>query len=123
MNLVFLDACNWDYDVATPWERPIGGSQSALCYLSSTLASRGHRVTLLNHTRRPRTVRGVECWSLANLPANVVSSQTDALIVLNGPAELGVSLRQQLPGETPLVLWTQHNVDQPAVSALSRQEV
>lgn len=30
MNLVFLDTIPWDYDVATPFEQPLGGSLSAL---------------------------------------------------------------------------------------------
>ena len=42
MNWVFLDFIRWDYDVATPRERPLGGSQSALCYLAAALARRGH---------------------------------------------------------------------------------
>ena len=43
MNWVFLDFIRWDFDVATPLEKPLGGSQSALCYLATALASRGPR--------------------------------------------------------------------------------
>src|SRR5436190_17314187 len=56
MNWIFLDSIEWDYDVATPMERPLGGSQSALCYLASALARRGHAVATLTATKIPRVV-------------------------------------------------------------------
>ena len=40
MNIAFLDAVGWDYDVSTPYQRPLGGSQSALAYLTVELARR-----------------------------------------------------------------------------------
>lgn len=46
MRLTFVDPCRWDYDVDTPFERPLGGSQSALAYLTAALAGRGHDVVL-----------------------------------------------------------------------------
>ena len=39
MNLTFLDTIAWDYDVATPMTRPLGGSQSVLCYLAVELGA------------------------------------------------------------------------------------
>ena len=59
MEIAFLDLLYWDYDVATPLERPLGGSQSGLCYLAVELARRGHRVTLCCSTSRPREIMGV----------------------------------------------------------------
>src|SRR5262249_8317911 len=56
LNIAFFDAMRWDYDVSTPHERPLGGSQSALSYLSVELARRGSRVTLYCGTSRPREV-------------------------------------------------------------------
>src|SRR5688572_33444330 len=34
MNWIFLDGIPWDYDIETPLVRPLGGSQSCLCYLA-----------------------------------------------------------------------------------------
>ena len=58
MNIAFLDSIGWDYDVSTPFERPLGGSQSALAYLAVELVRRGARVTMYNETSRPRHVMG-----------------------------------------------------------------
>ena len=123
MDLVFFDPSGWDYDVATPTERPLGGSQSALCYLSAELAQRGHRVTLITGAARPGKVLGVWCCAAARVPAEVFEQPRDALIVLNGPADVATRLRGKLHPDTPLVLWTQHAADQPAVKGLSHGSV
>lgn len=122
MELVFLDVSGWDYDTATPTQRPLGGSQSALCYLSAELARMGHRVTLITGTSRPGDVQGVRCCSLTNVPAAVISEPCDAFVVLNGPGEYAAAIRGKLHRDTPLVLWTQHASDQPGVQGLGNPE-
>ena len=48
--LCFVDMMGLpDYDCDTPYERPLGGTQSALCYYAEHLAQAGHTVTVLNH--------------------------------------------------------------------------
>lgn len=123
MRIVFADLGPWDYDVATPLERPLGGSQSALCYLGAALAQRGHQVTLLSGTKQPRTVRGVACHSCQNVPPALLRHECDVLVVLNGPAEKAPPLRQYLNPSCPLILWTQHAADQPAMAALRQEAV
>src|SRR5437016_4635546 len=123
MNVAFLDLIGWDYDVAAPYERPLGGSQSALCYLTVELARLGHRVALVSGTSRPGLVRGVECLSDKTTGAAWLAQPFDAVVVLNGPASMGLELRPHLAAATPLVLWTQHAHDQPAMHALARREV
>ena len=56
-----MDATAWPYDPDTPFQRPLGGSQSAACYLAPELVKLGHRVTLANRADEPRVVRGVRC--------------------------------------------------------------
>jgi len=112
MNLVFLDTIPWDYDVATPFEQPLGGSQSGLCYLAVALAQRGHQVTLVSGTTRPREVLGVTCLAFAKLPATFWKQPHDAFVVLNGPADRALQLRPFLDPTTALVLWTTNTPDQ-----------
>jgi glycosyltransferase involved in cell wall biosynthesis len=122
MNIAFLDAVGWDYDVSTPYERPLGGSQSALAYLAVELARRGSRVTLFCGTSWPREVLGVTCVSIQAIPVGALGQPYDAFIVLNGPADLALRLRPHLAPATPLVLWTQHAADQPAMQPLHHSE-
>src|SRR5262245_37864780 len=65
----------FDFDVATPFEQPLGGTQSALCYLAVALARRGHRVTVLSRIATPRTVLGVECLNVSALTDGLTQSE------------------------------------------------
>ena len=118
MHLTFLDFIDWDYDVETPYQRPLGGSQSALCYLSAALAESGHSVSLVNHTQSPGKHRKVECLNLKSTPPDFFRQQ-DVLIILNG-AGFGGDLRSKCGPETRIVLWTQHAEDQSAMNPLTR---
>ena len=53
MRICFVDLADWDYNVDGPTVRPIGGSQSALCYLAIELARIGHDVTAMTGTMHP----------------------------------------------------------------------
>jgi glycosyltransferase involved in cell wall biosynthesis len=119
MNWVFLDFIRWDYDVAAARERPLGGSQSALCYLAAALARRGQRVTTLTGTTKPREVDGVRCLRYEDIPAEIFAPSDTITVVLNGPVDVGPAVRQVIPKGKRLVLWTQHAHDQPAMKSLS----
>ncbi len=119
LNFVFIDPIDWDYGVETPWQRPIGGSQSALCYLAVELAKRGHGVSLINRTTQPGVRLGVTHAPLTHIPVPVLQA-ADIYIVLNGCfLEAFEQIdRHSKPG-TPHILWTQHAHDQPAVQLLT----
>lgn len=116
MKIGFLDNIAWDYRVDSVKHIPLGGSQSSLCYLAAALATQNHQVFLFNSCSTSAISLGVLCQSwgelfTANLP------KLDVLIVLNH-AGWGQKLRQVLPSETKLILWTQHAFDQPAIAPL-----
>ncbi|WP_146205995.1 tetratricopeptide repeat protein, partial [Azospirillum sp. TSH58] len=119
VKIAFLDPAGGDYTPDTPRLRPLGGSQSALCYLAEALAATGQEVTLVNGTRTPGVVRGVRC-----LPASAVSWEGmrafDVVVLLNGcPTEALTRLRAALDGGRKLILWMQHAVDQPAAQCVA----
>src|SRR5579872_6158690 len=115
MKLAFLDPLDWDYTPFAPLERPLGGSQSALCYLTPELAALGHEVTLINNTSKPGTYAGVRCPGYADGLTVAYLNQFDAVVVVN--KSTGKKLRDR--GVTaPLVLWSQQATDQEDMQGL-----
>ncbi len=117
MRIVFADSIDWDFNIDTPYRQPLGGSQSALCYLAEELARAGHEVALLNRTTAPGMVRGVTCVSLHGDWQQAFSPPPDALVYFNA-AGWGDRLTPLLARGTRVVLWTQHADDQDAMGAL-----
>ncbi|MBI3464265.1 MAG: tetratricopeptide repeat protein [Planctomycetes bacterium] len=115
INWVFIDSLDWDYDVASPLTTPMGGSQSALCYLARALSGRGHSVTTLTGTTSPRVISGVRCLSNRTITRDIASPDNTMIVVLNGPSNAALQLRKFLQRPATLILWTQHAHDQPAV--------
>jgi glycosyltransferase involved in cell wall biosynthesis len=118
MRIAFLDPAFLDYTVETPYERPLGGSQSAICYLAVELVRLGHSVAVVNGTATPGVHNGV---LLANRNEGFCSkflNQFDTVVVVNAPG--GLWLRNQSV-EAPLVLWLTHAHDQPALRPLQNE--
>jgi glycosyltransferase involved in cell wall biosynthesis len=121
MRIVFLDFVRWDYVVDSAYRVPLGGSQSALCYLAEALAGLGHEVYFLGNTTAPALSRGVQCLPIGKMPPNFFAT-FDVAIVLNGPAA-GPDVRGWLRPGAKLILWTQHAHDQPAMQVLRERAV
>jgi|GEM_PF-1373488 len=105
MKIGFVDFSDWDYHATSPYSIPMGGSQSAMCYLAAVLAKLGHEVYLFNNTSTPGNWGGVECVAISATSARLLRP-LDALVVLN-IAGKGVQLRRMLSPQGMLVLWTQ----------------
>ncbi|HKD35934.1 MAG TPA: hypothetical protein VKB78_04010, partial [Pirellulales bacterium] len=121
MHLAFVDFVPWDYTIETAYSNPLGGSQSALCYLAEELAGRGHEVKLINNTARPGAHRGVVHLPLAKAHGDVWKS-FDVVVMLNG-VKPAASIRPLLRTDARLIAWIQHADDQPAVQPLAREPV
>jgi hypothetical protein len=118
MRLCFIDLMPWDYDADTPFERPLGGMQSAACHLAAALAAAGHEVALATRTTRPAKRRGVDCLSLDDGLALERLRQTRWDAVVSLPA-ISCPVRDLIAPGIPVFLWTGHAEDQPAVQCLS----
>ena len=116
MKLAFIDLGDWDYDADTPYASPLGGSQSAAVYLAAELALAGLDVAYVNNVAAARRSRGIDF-----IPRGAVTGEHlarfDVLIVIGSGN--GQALRATLGLRGPMVLWTQHAYDQPAVRNLA----
>ena len=122
VKIAFLDPAGGNYTPDTPRLQPLGGSQSALCYLAEALAAAGLQVTLVNGTRTPGLVRGVRCLPAAAMPWEGMRA-FDVVVLLNGcPTDALTRLRAALDGGRKLILWMQHAVDQPAAQCLAEPQ-
>jgi glycosyltransferase involved in cell wall biosynthesis len=121
MHIAFVDFIPWDYTVETVYEKPLGGSQSALCYLAEELARRGHEVRLVNNCSLPGASRGVVHLPLAKAQGEFWKS-FDVVVLLNS-VKPGLTIRPLLRPDARLIAWVQHAHDQPAVQPLARAEV
>jgi len=121
MRIVFLDTQPLDYTADTPYQQPLGGSQSALCYLAIELAGLGHEIAVLNETTMPGTYRGVRFLNLARVPRDFLP-RFDVVVVANS-AGGGLRLRQDFGLRAPLVLWLSLAPDQPVVEPLAQPQV
>jgi len=119
MRIAFFDTQKLDYTAETPYQRPLGGSQSAVCYLATELAQLGHDVCVLNATATPGKHRGVLYLNLSHVDVNFLPS-CDVVIVLNWPR--GLRLRQEFGLHVPLILWLSHAPDQPVMKPLGEPE-
>jgi glycosyltransferase involved in cell wall biosynthesis len=116
MRIAFIDPITGDYNVESAYQVPMGGSESALCYLAEALAQQGHKVFLLNKTSVPGIFRGVICLPLNTIPQSLLQS-LDAVIMLKLAGQ-GMHIKPLIGENTRLILWTPHAHDQPAVEAL-----
>jgi len=119
MKILFIDPCPIDYVIESPRVKPLGGSQSGLCYLAEELATRGHEVTLANQTSTPRRSRGIECLNI-NQCQIAEFGRFEIIILMNWASRpLAEQIRAGKSPNAPLILWSQHNADQPAMEELA----
>jgi glycosyltransferase involved in cell wall biosynthesis len=116
MRIAFLDNIEWNYTVDSVARIPLGGSQSALCYLARELAAQGHQLWLFNSCAAPTMSLGVQHQPWGDLFTSRVPD-LDVLIIINY-AGWGQKLRRVLSPKTRLILWTQHARDQGAIAPL-----
>lgn len=116
MHIFFLDPGGRGYDPQTPFREPLGGTQSAVAYLSGALARLGVRVSLLNNSESERIVDGVHI--LANGAAAGAVARTADLVVVVSTA-VGRRVRGLVSPDVPMVFWCHLPADQPSVASLA----
>lgn len=123
MRLLFIDITR-EFHLNTPLETPLGGLQSAICYLARELAAAGHRVTVANGVSEPVTEDGVHFIPWQRYPLQG-GPDLDAVIPTLVPPELmklwHAAFRDNY--NAPLwLLWCHHDADQPGIAHLREPE-
>lgn len=119
MKIAFVNQTPLVYTVDTPYQAPLGGSESALCYVAEALAQRGHDVRIFTRIQTAQHIRGVMHLPDADIQHN---HDLDVLVIQNTPS-YGKDIKPFISEHTKLVLWLQHAHDQPAVSCLQDPRV
>lgn len=122
MKLAFVNYTEFKYTVETPLREPLGGSESALCYLTQALARNGHEVTLFcDGVDKEKKINDI-----IHIPRKDVNKKSlknlDALIIQNTPW-VDPEWKKMLSPKTKLIFWSQHAANQPAVELLKNKEV
>ncbi len=118
-----------DFNVATVFQAPLGGSESAVSYLAIELAKLGHNITLFSLNKNPVNVFGVRCLSFSmenndfKLPKEIMENDFQVFIIKNGIPHFGNLLKAALPYPCKVIFWTGHASNQPAIQDLVKQEV
>ena len=112
MKILFIDSTQ-AYDTTTYLNRPLGGTQSAVSSLAKALVQAGHEVAVINAVQEPIETDGVRFMGLP-CPTPILNG-FDVIVSVSGP--IAQALRN-IGCNRPLVLWSHHAIDQPAVQPL-----
>lgn len=119
MHIVFMHPTGNGYTPASPLNKPLGGTESAVVYLTTALARAGAKVTLLNDPQVEAVIDGVHL-----VPNNKISKglvdRCDALVVVS--TAVGSRLRASFGNKVPIVHWCHLDIDQPFIGALRQEE-
>jgi len=116
MRIAFVDFGNTEYDPTTVDTAPLGGTESAACYLSRSLARHGHQIYLLSKSHFTGARGGVTCIPREQSPPPS-SLKLDAMVCI-GAASDPVALRKMLGASVRLILWLHLPADHPPVQFL-----
>lgn len=120
MKIGFLNVSEINFDIDTPLTSPLGGSESAVCYLSQELTRLGHEVVLFGSFSKKFKLRGIN-----HIPRQDLHlpkwKDLDFLVIVNFP-QFGPEIKQVLGKRTKLILWNQLADDQEAVACLKQKK-
>lgn len=109
------------FDVETPYKEPLGGTESAMCYLTVELAKLNHTVVLFGRYPRKFSLKGVIHES-QNRIGKEEWQDLDFMIIQSSP-KAGTVVKPLLNKKTQLILWEHLDIDQPPVLSLHDPEI
>jgi predicted O-linked N-acetylglucosamine transferase (SPINDLY family)/glycosyltransferase involved in cell wall biosynthesis len=113
-----------EYTLDTPYEKPLGGTESAICYFLEEMAIRGHESYLFNKSNE-KIIRNVKHININNWYHYIKSNNIifDIIIISCLPNEL-LQIKLLLNEEKTIFgLWTGHDIDQEASIMLEHRNL
>ena len=120
MKLGFLVLGFPTFNANTPYTEPLGGIESSAIFLMENLVKIGEDVRFYGENTSDEIIRGIKHFNLKNLE-DINSQKFDALIYI-GSAIFIPNLKKYIK-KTPIIYWTQHSYDQPAMAGLKNQQI
>lgn len=120
MKILFICLSTLKFNVDTPETEPLGGTESAVCYLAKALVNLGHHVTLMRNTDddADKVIDGV---SHTKISEDIAKLDPDVVIVPSAPQAFP-GIKALVP-RAKLVLWNHMRPDQPAMAHLFNPEI
>ena len=116
MKILFICLSNLKFDVRTPYDKPLGGTESAIAYLSVELAKLGHAVTLMCNSPAQKLD------SVDHMPVSedIAGLNPDVVILVSAP-QAAPGVKAIVP-QAKLILWNHLMPDQPAIQHIFKPE-
>lgn len=111
----------WNFDLNTPYNSPLGGTESSICYFLEEMSLLGHNVYLFNKRNTVDVIKGVIHVPVTEYLSYITSNNLslDIIIVSCIVTDL-FQIKNSLNNPNILYcLWTGHDVDQFASKLLS----
>ena len=120
MKILFVCFSTLKFNVRTPPGEPLGGTESAICYLSTALARLGHSVSLMRNVEIDDKGTVLDGVSHLKMSEDVGHLDPDVVIVTSAPMA-APGLKKAFP-RAKIVLWNHMQPDQPAMAHLFKSE-
>ncbi len=121
MKIGFINFAPLVYNVTTPYKKPLGGTESAMCYLAGELAKRGNKVILYGRFKDSFNLNGVIHKPQDEL-ANLKNEDLDFL-VNQTCVDVLPELKKLAKEKTKIILWEQVTHNQPAAGGLLESKI
>lgn len=104
------------YTLDTPYNEPLGGTQSAICYFIETMKTRGHTLYFYTNIKEPQVIRGVPHIPVSSLNNSINFDIIIVSCLVHNILEIKLTLNNN---NTLYCLWTGHDIDQLASKQLN----
>lgn len=108
MKIAIIDSA-YDYNINTPYNKPLGGTQSAICYFISMMNMRGHMMYLYNNIKNSITIDNVNI-----IPYDIIHDENFDIVIVSCNINDLITIKMRFNNSNTLYcLWTGHDIDQP----------